>query len=145
MQAHPAFRMALHEVADQQGRQVVAHRQGGADLQRAEAAVSLQQLLDLAGAVEQGDRLGQQLLAEGAERQALADAVEQRAVVVPLEFRQRGAGCRLRQRQRLGGTGDALQAGDGDEDFQLSESKAHIYITDYLYFNYSFSGCFVRV
>jgi hypothetical protein len=33
LQFDPAFRVALHKTADQQGGQVVAHRQGGADIQ----------------------------------------------------------------------------------------------------------------
>ena len=144
VQAHPALGMGLHEAADQQGGQVVADGQGGAQLQRAEAALALQQLFDLLGAVEQRHRLGQQLRAQGAERQTLADAVEQRTVVVTLQLGQRGAGRRLRQGQGFGGARHAFLAGDGDEYLDLSEAESHIYITYKEYFDYSFNGYSAR-
>ncbi|MNF68457.1 hypothetical protein D3C84_503140 [compost metagenome] len=142
VQAYPAFRMGLHEAADQQGGQVVANGQGRPQLQRAEAALALQQQLDFLGAVEQGHRLGQQLGTQGAERQALADAVEQRAVVVALQLGQRGAGRRLRQGQRLGRARHAFQPGDGDEHLHLPQGKTHIDITYKEYSDYSFNGYF---
>lgn len=70
-------------------------------------------------------RLRQQLAAEGIEGQALAGAVEQLAVELPLQLAERGAGRRLRQRQPLGGAGDALLLGHGDEHLELAEGEFH--------------------
>ncbi|MNP24170.1 hypothetical protein D3C76_1169160 [compost metagenome] len=125
VQAHPAVRLALHEAADQQGGQVVADGQGGAEVQRAEGALAVEQVLDFPAAVEQRHSLGQQLAAEGVEGEALAGAVEQPAVELPLQFAERGAGGRLRHRQRLGGAGDAFLLGHRDEHFQLAQGEFH--------------------
>lgn len=80
--------MALHKSPDQQGGQVVADGQGGADGQGAEAAFAVEQILHGLGLVEQGHGLGQQLLAQGVEGQALAGAVEQLAGGLPLQLTQ---------------------------------------------------------
>ena len=59
LQFHPAFRVVLHEAANQQGGQIVAHGQGGADVQRAITALAPQQAFDFARLVDQGHGLGQ--------------------------------------------------------------------------------------
>lgn len=125
VQAHPAVRLALHEGADQQRGQVVADGQGGTEVEGAEGGLAVEQVLDFLAAVEQRHRLRQQLAAEGIEGQALAGAVEQLAVELSLQLAERGAGRRLRQRQPLGGAGDALLLGHGDEHLELAEGEFH--------------------
>ena len=137
VQLEAALRVALHEVADQQGGQVVADGEGGAQLQQAVACLAAEQALDLAGLVEQRHGLRQQLAAEGVERQALAGAVEQLAVGLPLQLTERGAGGGLREGQRFRRTRHAFLLGHGDEDFQLSECESHIYITNNPYLDNS--------
>ncbi|MNI92241.1 hypothetical protein D3C73_1500110 [compost metagenome] len=59
VQLHLAFRVALHEAADQQGGQVIADGQGRAHGQRAETGLAVEQVFDFLGLVQQGDRLRQ--------------------------------------------------------------------------------------
>ncbi|MCY1529166.1 hypothetical protein D9M68_642990 [compost metagenome] len=144
MQAYPALGVALHEGADQQGGEVVAHGQGGADVQRAETGLAVEQVFDRAGLVQQGHGLGQQLPGQGVETQPLAGAVEQLAAGLALQLGQRSAGRRLRQGQLFGGAGHAFLLGHGNENLELTESKSHIYITDNLYLDNSvnrYCGC----
>ncbi|MNN33387.1 hypothetical protein D3C81_1471460 [compost metagenome] len=132
-----AFRVYLHEAADQQGRQVVANGQRGADRQRAEGRLAIEQVFDFLGLVEQGDSLWQQLMAQGVEAQALAGAIEQLAAGLALKLGDGSAGSRLRQRQQAGGPRDALMLGHGDEDLELTKCESHIYITDNTYLDNS--------
>ncbi|MCY1186521.1 hypothetical protein D9M73_274010 [compost metagenome] len=96
MQLDLAFRVNLHEAADQQGGQVIADGQGRTDRQRAETGLAVEQVLDFLGLVEQGHRLGQQLMTQGVEAQALAGSVEQLAAGLALKFSDRCTGGRLR-------------------------------------------------
>lgn len=135
VQLHLAFRVALHETADQQGCQIIADGQRRSHRQRAETGFAVEQVFDFLGLIEQGHRLRQQLFAKGVEAQAFTRAIEQLAAGLALQFGDRGAGSRLREVEQTRSTGYAFLLGDGDEDLQLTESKSHIYITDNPYLN----------
>lgn len=81
--------------------------------------------LQISGIDQQGARRLQQCAAVPVQRQATADAVEQRRTEVRLQFLQGGAAGRLRERDGLAGGGGAAVVGDGDEDLQLAQGKAH--------------------
>ncbi|MNN36388.1 hypothetical protein D3C81_1502830 [compost metagenome] len=96
MELDLTFRVDLHETADQQCGQVVADGQGGADRQRAETGLAVEQVFDFLGLVEQRHCLWQQLMTQGVEAQAFAGAVEQLAAGLAFKFGDRGTGGRLR-------------------------------------------------
>ncbi|MNJ71516.1 hypothetical protein D3C77_680680 [compost metagenome] len=78
--------MTLHERADQQGREVVAHGERGTDIEGAKAGLAVEQILDFTRLVHQRHGLRQQLAAQGIEAEALAGAVEQLAPGLALKF-----------------------------------------------------------
>ena len=88
VQFDPAFRVTLHEVADQQRGEIVADGQRGAHRERAEPALAVQQILDGPRLIQQGDRLRQQLLAQRVQAEPLAGPVEQLAAGLPLQLGQ---------------------------------------------------------
>ncbi|MNS94735.1 hypothetical protein D3C72_1289610 [compost metagenome] len=139
MQLHLAFRVALHEAADQQCGQVIADGQGRTHGQRAETGFAIEQVLDFLGLVQQRHRLWQQLFAQGVQAQPFAGTVEQLAAALALQFGDRGARRRLREVEQARSTGYAFLLGDGDEYLKLTESKSHIDITDNPYLNNPFN------
>jgi len=59
------------------------------------------------------------------QRQATADAVEQRRAEVRFQLLQGGAAGGLGKRNGLACGGGAALVGDGNEDLQLAERQAH--------------------
>ena len=125
MQAHRRAGMLLHVVGDDQRRQIVADGEGGADLQRSEVAAT-EIGLYIAGLRQQVFRQRQQATAGGVEVEAFADAVEERAVELPLQLQQRAAGGGLGHRQRQRGFRDIFGAGDDGKDLKLAQRQPHI-------------------
>ena len=115
-----------HEARHQRGHQVVADREGRADAQPPDGGAPLERGLELDRPVEHALGLRPHRLSQLAQPQPLADAIEELQPELPLQVPERAAHRRLRHRQRFAGAADAADAGDGQEDLELTEGVAHI-------------------
>lgn len=129
LKPHLCLRMAAQELRDDQRCQIVTDRQRRTDVQAADRLVTPQRLVDFGCPVKQFDRLRQKPAAGLVQVERLADAVEETAPPLALQFRKRGTGCRLGQRNLSGGSRNAAMAGDGDENFELAKGEPHICFT----------------
>jgi hypothetical protein len=124
-QGDPAARILLQVFDDDQRRQVIADGQRRPDGDRGEFAAG-QVAFDLAGPGQHVLGLGQQTAAVAVEAQRLAQAVEQRAVEMALQFEQGRARRRLRHVELRRRARHVFQTGDGNEDFELAQGDFHI-------------------
>ena len=135
LQADARFRVLPHVFGNGQCAKVVADGQRCPHGQRRQRAAP-EAGFDFPGLIEQLFRQRQHGPPGSIEMQRLADAIEERAIELALQFDQRVAGRRLRHAQMLGGARHVLFAGDGGENFDLAQTEFHIDLVNNNYTNY---------